>query len=186
MPPRPWRTLSRRTLLSRPPWLEVGDETVELPDGRVIADFPWIRVREFAIVVALTDADEVVVERGYKHGPRVVALSFPAGYIEGGEDPLAAAKRELREEAGYEAREWIPLGRYVVDGNYGSGAEHAFLARGARKTTALPSDDLEEFEVSLVPLPDLIAAWRRGEIAQLAAAAALGLAMLALTRVSPS
>ena len=186
MPPRPWRTLSRRTLLSRPPWLEVGDETVELPDGRVIADFPWIRVREFAIVVALTDADEVVVERGYKHGPRVVALSFPAGYLEAGEAPLAGAKRELLEETGHEASEWIPLGRYVVDGNYGSGAEHAFLARGARKTTALPSDDLEEFEVSLLPLPDLIAAWRRGEIAQLSTAAALGLAMLALAPVSPT
>jgi len=180
MPPRPWKTLARRTLLSRPPWLEVGDERVELPDGRVIDDFPWIKVREFAIVVALTDADEVVVERGYKHGPRVVALSFPAGYVEEGEDPLETAKRELREEAGYEAREWAALGRYVVDGNYGSGAEHAFVARGARRTEALPSDDLEEFDVSLVPLPDVIAAWRRGEIAQLSSAAALGMAMLAL------
>jgi len=200
MPPRPWKTLARRTLLSRLPWLEVGDEKVELPDGRVIADFPWIRVREFAIVVALTDANEVVVERGYKHGPRVVALSFPAGYLEPGykhgprvvalsfpagylepgEDPLAAAKRELREEAGYEARDWTALGRYVVDGNYGCGAEHAFLARGAHRTTALPSDDLEEFEVSLLPLPDLITAWRRGEIAQLSSAAALGLALLSI------
>ena len=180
MPPRPWKTLARRTLLSRLPWLEVGDETVELPDGRVIDDFPWIRVREFAIVVALTDGNEVVVERGYKHGPRVVALSFPAGYLEPGEDPLAAGKRELREEAGYEARDWTALGRYVVDGNYGCGAEHAFLARGAHRTTALPSDDLEEFEVSLLPLPDLITAWRRGEIAQLSSAAALGLALLSI------
>ena len=144
MPPRPWKTLARRTLLSRLPWLEVGDEKVELPDGRVIA------------------------------------LSFPAGYLDPGEDPLGAAKRELREEAGYEARDWTALGRYVVDGNYGCGAEHAFLARGAHRTTALPSDDLEEFEVSLLPLPDLITAWRRGEIAQLSSAAALGLALLSI------
>ena len=54
------------------------------------------------------------------------------------------------------------------------------MARGARRTEALPSDDLEEFDVSLVPLPDVIAAWRRGEIAQLSSAAALGMAMLAL------
>ena len=162
------------------PNVSVGIKGIYRNYGRVIEDFPWIRVREFAIVLALTDANEVVVERGYKHGPRVVALSFPAGYLEPGEDPLAAGKRELREEAGYEARDWTALGRYVVDGNYGCGAEHAFLARGAHRTTALPSDDLEEFEVSLLPLPDLITAWRRGEIAQLSSAAALGLALLSI------
>jgi len=178
--PRTWKTLARRTLLSRPPWLEVGDESVELPDGRVVHDFPWIRVREFAIVVALTDADEVIVERGYKHGPRTVALSFPAGYVENGEDPLATGRRELREETGYEADAWTALGRYVVDGNYGCGAEHAFLARGARKVAPIPSDDLEEFDVSLMPLAEVIAALRRGEIAQLSSAAALGLAAIEL------
>ncbi len=43
-------------------------------------------------------------------------------------------------------------------------------------------DDLEEFEVSLMPLAALVAALRRGEIAQLSSAAALGLAALALER----
>ena len=177
MSARPWRTVSRRVLLASPPWLEVGDETVELPDGRVIDGFPWIKLREFAIVVAVTDGNEVVVERGYKHGPRNVALSFPAGYLEPGEAALDAARRELREEAGYAARDWIPLGRYVVDGNYGAGASHIFLAQGAHRTTALPSDDLEEFAVSLLPLVQVRAALRRGEIAQLSSAAALALAL---------
>jgi len=182
MKPRSWKTLARRTLLARPPWLEVGDERVELPDGRVIEDFPWIRVREFAIVVALNDANEVIVERGYKHGPRSVALSFPAGYVEAAEDPLATARRELREETGYAADQWTALGRYVVDGNYGCGAAHAFLALGAHKVAPVPSDDLEEFEVSLMPLADVVAALRRGEIAQLSSAAALGLAAIELER----
>jgi len=51
---RPWKVLARRVLLSRPPWIEVGDERIELPDGRVVEDYPWIRTRDFAIVVAIT------------------------------------------------------------------------------------------------------------------------------------
>ncbi|HUQ16227.1 MAG TPA: NUDIX domain-containing protein, partial [Candidatus Saccharimonadales bacterium] len=97
---RPWKTLARRVLLSRPPWLEVGEEDIELPDGRVVEQFPYIATRDFAIVVPLTDLGRTMLIRSYKHGIRGVSRSFPAGYLEAGEDPLAGAKRELLEEAG--------------------------------------------------------------------------------------
>ena len=176
---RPWKTLARRILLRRPPWLEIGEEDVELPDGRVIENFNWIATRDFAIVVPLTDDGHTILVRSYKHGVRAVALSFPAGYLEPGEDPLAAARRELREETGYEAPEWIPLGSFVVDGNYGSGAMHAFLATGARKVTEPDSGDLEEMALERVTWDEAVAALRQGEVKQLASAAALGLACLA-------
>ncbi len=178
---RPWKTLERRTLLSRPPWMEVGTERVELPDGRIVDEFLWVRTRDFAIVVAITDDDRVVVERSYKHGPRRVQLSFPAGYIEEGEDPLATAKRELLEEAGYVADEWTALGAFVVDGNYAVCTEHAFLARNARKVAEQDHGDLEEIEVILMTLDEVKAALRSGEIVQLSSAAALGLAALRLS-----
>lgn len=181
---RPWKTLARRTLLRRPPWLEIGEEDVELPDGRVIENFNWIATREFAMVVPLTDDGQTILVRSYKRGVRAVALSFPAGYLEPGEDPLAAARRELREETGYEAPEWIPLGRFVVDGNYGSGAMHAFLATGARKVTEPDSGDLEEMALERVPWDEAVAALRQGEVKQLASAAALGLACLARERAA--
>src|SRR5437867_2593992 len=94
---RPWRTLARRTLLSRPPWMEVGEERVALPDGREVDGFLWVRTRDFAAMVAITDRDEVILVRSYKHGTRTVSLAVPAGYIEDGEEPLAAATRELRK-----------------------------------------------------------------------------------------
>lgn len=177
---RPWRTLARRVLLRRPPWFEVGEEDVELPDGKIIEGFAWIDERPFAIVVPLTADGATVLVRSYKHGVREVALSFPAGFIEDGEPPLEAAKRELREEAGYEADDWTALGRYVVDGNYGSGAMHAFLARGARKVCEPDSGDLEEQELLLVPWAEAVSRLRGGEAKQLSTAAALGLAALAL------
>ena len=179
---QPWKTLARRVLLRRPPWFEIGEEDVRLPDGRIVEHFNWITLREFAIVVPLTEDDRTILVRSYKHGVRAVALSFPAGYLEPGEDPLAGAKRELREETGYEAPEWIPLGRFVVDGNYGSGAMHAYLATGARKVTEPDSGDLEEMALALTPWDEAVAALRQGEMKQLASAAALGLACLARER----
>ena len=182
---QPWRTLARRTLLSRPPWMEVGDERVALPDGREIDGFLWIRTRDFVAIVAITEQEEVVLLRAYKHGARGVSLAVPAGYVEAGEEPLAAAKRELREETGRTSPSWTSLGSYIVDGNYGVATEHIFLARDARKETEPASGDLEEMESVIIPLAEVSGYLRRGEVVQLASAAALALAESALRSGGP-
>jgi ADP-ribose pyrophosphatase len=183
---RPWRTLARRTLLSRLPWLEAGEERVALPDGREVDGFLWIQTRDFVAVVAVSERSDVVLVRSYKHGPRAISLAVPAGYIEEHEEPLAAAKRELREETGYEATEWTALGRFVVDGNYGVCTEHVYLARGARSVTTPESGDLEQIEIVLLPLAEIIPLVRRGGVVQLSSVAALGLAVAELAPpVSP-
>ncbi|HUQ16979.1 MAG TPA: hypothetical protein VM070_04250, partial [Candidatus Saccharimonadales bacterium] len=74
------------------------------------------------------------------------------------------------------ADRWTPLGSFVVDGNYGAGTMHAFLATGARKVAEPESGDLEEMELEEVPWDEAIAALGRGELKQLASAAALALA----------
>ena len=177
---KPWRILSRRVLLERPPWLTVGEQDVELPDGTVLNGFNWIATRSFAIVVPLLDGDRTILARSFKLGVGAISLSLPAGYVEPGEEPLAGAKRELREETGHEADEWLPLGRFVVDGNYGSGFMHAFIAKGARKVQEPNSGDHEEQELLTMPFGEAIAKLRSGEVAQLSTAAALGLAAIAL------
>jgi ADP-ribose pyrophosphatase len=164
--------------------MDVGVERVELPDGRIVDEFLWVKTRDFAIVVAVTPDGRVILERSYKHGPRRVATSLPAGYLEEGEAPLEAARRELREETGYEADEWKALGSFTVDGNYGVSTEHAFLATNARPVSDAGGsghDDLEEIELLSVPLSDAIGLIGRGEVVQLSSAAALALAALALS-----
>ena len=181
---RPWKVLARRVLLSRLPWMEVGDEQVELPDGRIVDGFLWVKTREFAIVVAVTPEGQVILERSYKHGPRRVAVSLPAGYLEDGETAIEAARRELLEETGYQADVWTSLGSFTVDGNYGVSTEHAFLATNARRVRDAGGhghDDLEEMELLTLPLDEAIALVRQGDVAQLSSAAALALAALALS-----
>jgi ADP-ribose pyrophosphatase len=131
-------------------------------------------------MVAVTERDEVLLVRAYKHGPRTVSLAVPAGYIEDSEAPLAAAMRELREETGYVSDNWSSLGSYVVDGNYGIGTEHIFLARDARKVGEPASGDLEEMEIVVLPVAEVVARMRRGEVVLLSSAAALALAVAEL------
>ncbi len=179
---KPWRVLAKRVLLERPPWFTVGEQDVELPDGEILRDFNWIAMRSFAIVVPLLEGDRTILARSYKLGVGKISLSLPAGYLEDGEAPLAGAKRELIEETGHEAAEWTSLGSYVVDGNYGSGSMHAFIAKGARNVRAPASCDHEEQELLTMPFDEAVTKLRAGEVAQLATAAALGLAAIALRR----
>jgi ADP-ribose pyrophosphatase len=174
----PWRLLDRRLLLSAAPWLSVYQERVELPTGRVIEDFYRIVLPDFALVVPVTESGEVVLVRGYKHGLGRVTLSPPAGLVGAGESPLAAARRELLEETGYEAAEWDALGSYVVDGNRQCGTAHVFLARGARRTRPPRDDETEELEVELLTAQRLRQCVREGRIGNLAGVSAVALALV--------
>jgi len=175
-----WEVIERRELLDRRPWLRLWEEDVRLPNGQVITGFTALEMPDVAVIVALTDAGRVVIERSYKHGPRRDCLTLPAGYLEPGEEPLAAAQRELREETGYEAASWHALGSFVTDGNRGGGANHLFLARGATQVVTPNAGDLEEITVTTLPLAEVVAATHTGDVAILAVAAAIGLAVAAL------
>lgn len=175
-----WRILERRTLVDRPPWYRIEEQRVELPDGQVIDGYPRMDLRDYAIVVALTAAGEVLTHRVYKHGVGRETLELVAGLIEDGEDPLHAAQRELREETGYEGSDWSALGSYVVNSNYGCGRMHAFVARGARRVTEPNSGDLEELELILRPLAEVMEDLRAGRFELLSAASALALAYIHL------
>lgn len=155
-------------------------ETVQLPDGTVVRDFSAVEMPSYINVVALSEDGHAVVTRGYKHGVGRVCYHLVGGYLEEGEQPLAAAYRELLEETGYSSDEWQPLGSFTVDGNRGCGTGHLFLARNAREVATPDSGDLEDAEVVLLPLRDLWQATVHGEVGVISNAAAIGLALTSL------
>ena len=116
-------------------------------------------------VVALTEDRKVVLVRQFRHGIESLTLEIPGGAVDPGDpSPLAAAKRELREETGYVARHWKRLG--VVDPNPAiqTNSCWTFLAEGARLAGAADPDPGEELEVVLVPEKSLESLARRGVI----------------------
>jgi ADP-ribose pyrophosphatase len=173
-----WITLRRRELVDARPWLRLWAEDVRLPDGRVIDDFQRVEMPDYVVIVALTTEGTVVVERSYKHGPRRVCLSLPAGYVEADEDVLLAAQRELREETGHAGDTWTHLGSFTVDGNRGCGAAHLFLARETRLVALPNAGDLEEMEIITMAPQDALMALRRGDFPLLPMATALSLASI--------
>ncbi|MDQ6526063.1 NUDIX hydrolase [Nocardioides sp. LHD-245] len=164
-------------------WIRVREDEVTRPDGSD-GIYGVVQVRNPAVfVVALTDADEVVlveVDR-YTTGDRS-SLEVPAGGTDG-EDPLVAARRELREETGLAASEWRELGRMNALIGVADAPQVVYLARGL---THVGDDAMLEdgiVAVHRMPLGELLARVARGEIADDATLAALLLALVALGRV---
>ena len=150
-----WSVLATEAALEVPGRLRVNRERVRLPDGREIPDFYRIALHDYALVYATTADGDVLMFRQYKHGPQAVCLSFPGGHVEPGEDPQAAASRELLQETGYMAAAWTPLGAFTVDANQECATAYFFRADGCRLERAPDSGDLEEMELVRVPSAEL-------------------------------
>ncbi|MFN2166675.1 MAG: NUDIX hydrolase, partial [Anaerolineae bacterium] len=106
-----WKTLSRRPILSHSRFLSVEEHAIELPDGRVIPDWPWMITPDYVNIAVVTEDRRFVCFRQTKYAVNGTSLAPVGGYLEPGEDPLAAAQRELREESGYAATDWVDLGQ---------------------------------------------------------------------------
>jgi ADP-ribose pyrophosphatase len=177
---REWKTLARQLVWDQSDFLTLEIHTVELPDGRVISDWPWVIAPDYVNVVAITEEGQFLCFRQTKYGVEGESLAPVGGYLEPGEQPLSGARRELLEETGYEASHWAGLGHYRVDGNRGVGMAYFFLAQGALRVAMPEADDLEEQELLLLTRPEIDAALEAGRFKLLPWAAIMALALLHL------
>ena len=143
--------------------LHLFKDTVTLPNGHS-ATREVIRHIGAVAVVPITDDGKVIVERQFRYPLDQVITEIPAGKLDSfTEDRLEAAKRELREETGYTAKEWIELGVYHPAAAYCDEKITLYLARGLE----LGERDLDEDEflnVEAVPLEELVADVMAGRI----------------------
>ena len=110
--------------------LHVRQDTVRLPNG-ASSIREVIRHIGAVCVIPVTDRNEVIVERQYRYPVDRIMLEIPAGKLDApDEDRLSAIQRELREETGYSADEWIPLGDFHPAPAYSDEYITMYLARG--------------------------------------------------------
>ena len=181
--PRPWQVLASEKVLDYSPWLSVIRQDVQLPTGAVIRDYLLTPGRDFSMVVALlepplTPEPQVLMVRQYKHGLERPALEFPAGYLESpDEEPLACARRELHEETGYAATDWVSLGAFCIDPNRARTSAHYFFARGLAQVGEPHLDVTEDLRHLTVPVGQVTELLRSRQIVTQSSAAIWGLAM---------
>lgn len=129
-------------------------DQVRLPNGK-IATREVMRHPGAAAVVPLTEDGNVILVRQYRYPFAQVMLEIPAGKLDPGEDPLVCARRELTEETGYEADEFVSLGVFYPSVAVMDEQIHLYLARGLTFRAANPDAD-EFLNVEQRPLKELI------------------------------
>ncbi|WP_095510487.1 NUDIX hydrolase [Rubrivirga marina] len=161
-PIRPWTRLASKTLVDRW-WMTLREDRVQLPDGPVLEEYHVAEYPDWTCALALTDDGQAVLVEQYRYGIDRVILELPAGAVDPGEEPAEAVRRELREETGYEGREWVRLGKLAVEPGRHTNYGHIFVAQGCHAAAAPDLDVSEDLRVRLVPassLPDLVEAGR--------------------------
>jgi ADP-ribose pyrophosphatase len=137
-------------------------DTVRLPNGRQ-AIREVMRHTGASAVVPLTKEGNVILVRQYRYPFAQVMLEIPAGKLDAGEDPLECARRELMEETGLDAREFVSLGVYYPSVAVMDEVIHLYLARNFIKgETNLDADEF--LHVEQRPLKNVVEQVMRGEI----------------------
>jgi ADP-ribose pyrophosphatase len=162
MDEKKWTRLSKETVLTTR-WYTLSHDRYVLPGGEV-GDYHYIDIPGAAMVIPLLRSGEVVLVRQYRYLMGRQSVELPAGGIKiGSDDPLATARAELREEAGYEAARWRRIGEFAPYNGASNELCHLFVAEDLTQVAAEP-DATEEMEVITLPFDRVLAGIRSGEI----------------------
>jgi ADP-ribose pyrophosphatase len=154
--------IHRRTEIYQSRYFAFVTEDLTLPNGRR-TEMAMVRHPGSIGVVPLFGDGRVLMEHQYRHCVRDYLLEIPAGTLEPGESPLACAGRELEEETGHTATEFIELGRTHILPAYSDEVIHLFLACGLTPARARLDPD-EIIDTRIYPLDRLMDMIVAGEI----------------------
>ena len=174
-----WKRISSERLLENP-YFNVRSDELELPDGAVKKNYYVIERPDAAIVLPVTEEGEVILVRQYRPPLEMMELGLPAGLVEPGEEPEAAARRELSEETGYTGGGWEELGSLASSPSLKDNWAYLFLARGVTRSSEQDLDEYERLDLVRMSLEELPGLVYSGGIVSSSGVAA---AMLALDRL---
>jgi len=138
--------------------MRVKRDQVRLPSGNQ-SQREFILHPGAVLIVPILDNGNLLLERQFRYPLNRVFVELPAGKIDLGEDILLTGQRELLEETGYTAQEWIYLGLQHPCIGYSDEVIYMFLAKGLEEGDADCDEDeaLELFEASLDDCLEMVA-----------------------------
>lgn len=134
-------TIKERQLKYSNPWVKVYEDQVIRPDGKE-GSHVFFDLKKGSAVLPIDEEGYVYLTKEFHYGVGRETIEVVAGGLEPGETPLQTAKRELREELGITAKEWIDLGRVYRFTTYMDNPSWLFLAK--KLTFARPELDASE------------------------------------------
>lgn len=150
-----YKVISSEYLLREGPWMTVRRDCVELPDGRRNPAYYVLEYPDWVNVIALTKDGRFLMEKQYRHGLGITEYELCAGVIEEGEEPLAAAKRELMEETGFGGGEWKEMMTLCANPSSQNNLSHCFVATGVEKMGTQHLDPTEAIEPILMTVDEV-------------------------------
>ncbi len=145
---------------------KIHTKTALSPRTGAVMRVKAISFRDWVVVLPLTKGGEVVMVQQYRHGIEGICLELPGGLIDPEDDsPAVAAERELREETGFEAAEFVSLGSCFPQPAVMDNRCFFILAHDARLACEPQPDPGEDIEVVRLALEDVPSLIKTGHIA---------------------
>lgn len=175
-----WRINDRREAFRARKWSVERSLRTRCDDAAAKAhEFFTVRIADFVNVVPVTERDEIVLVRQFRHGIERATLELPGGLVDPEEgDPAAAALREMREETGFDLPRggvFADLGTLLPNPALLNNRNYFFVATGVRRVDAGALEETEDVEVVLAPAGEIGGMIDRGEIDNAMMVAGLGL-----------
>lgn len=144
-----WEKISTQYIIQKN-WATLRVDTCRMPDGTIIPDYYVLEYPNWVNAVALTDDNQVILLRQYRHAAEEVVLELPGGCIEENESPEYALRRELLEETGYEFQEIEFLSELYANPATAKNKTYCFIAKGGKRVAEQKLDRGEEIDIELV------------------------------------
>lgn len=162
-----WQVTSSQTLL-QDRWIDLRADRCVTGSGTVIEPYYVLGYPDWVHVVALTDTDELVLVRQYRHGVKAMVLELPGGAADASDpDMVATARRELLEETGFVAAEMQHVTSLFPNPAIQSNRLHVMLATGLRREAAPSLDPGEDgLTIETMPVDAVLAGLSQGLIGQ--------------------